>query len=64
MEQEFQNIVNENRRIILVCEIDGRVIASVMGVICRELYGNCRPFIVVENMIVDIKYRRIGIGGK
>ncbi len=64
MEKEFENITNENKHIILVCEINGSVIGSVMGIVCRELYGYCRPFMVVENMIVDSKYRRCGIGLK
>jgi GNAT superfamily N-acetyltransferase len=33
-----------------------------MGIICYELYRNCDPFLVIENMIVDVNYRRKGIG--
>jgi len=33
-----------------------------MGIVCDELYGNCKPFLVVENMVVDRNYRRKGIG--
>jgi ribosomal protein S18 acetylase RimI-like enzyme len=33
-----------------------------MGVICEELYGDCSPFVVVENMIVDKSRRRAGVG--
>lgn len=33
-----------------------------MGVICEELYGDCRPFLVLENMIIDKSYRKKGIG--
>jgi GNAT superfamily N-acetyltransferase len=33
-----------------------------MGIICYGLYGNCEQFLVVEDMIVDINYRRKGIG--
>ena len=33
-----------------------------MGVICEEIYGDCRPFMVLENMIVDEKYRNQGVG--
>jgi ribosomal protein S18 acetylase RimI-like enzyme len=42
----------------------GRLVGSVMGVICRELYGTCRPFMVVEDVIVDRAHRRRGIGSK
>lgn len=42
----------------------GRLVGSVMGVICRELYGSCRPFMVVEDVIVDRAHRRRGVGSK
>ena len=28
----------------------------------EELYGDCKPFLVIENMIIDSKYRKKGIG--
>ncbi len=62
MENEFEVIAKENRHIILAAEKDGKIVASVMGVVCRELYGDCKPFLAVENMIVDNPYRRSGIG--
>ncbi|HNX13741.1 MAG TPA: GNAT family N-acetyltransferase [Oscillospiraceae bacterium] len=62
MKSEFPVIMQENRHIILVAERDGIVIGSVMGIVCRELYGDCRPFMVVEDMVVDRQSRRGGIG--
>ena len=62
MENELSLIEKEGNSIILVCEIDGTVIGSVMGVICRELYGDCKPFMVVEDMIVDKNCRHKGVG--
>jgi GNAT superfamily N-acetyltransferase len=41
---------------------EGRLVGSAMGVLCQELYGRCRPFMVVEDVIVDRAYRRRGIG--
>lgn len=38
------------------------LIGSVMGVICEELYGDCKPFLVLENMIIDKAYRNQGVG--
>jgi predicted GNAT family acetyltransferase len=32
-----------------------------MGVVCHELFGNCLPFMVVENVVVLNNYRRMGI---
>ena len=62
MEQELEVIKKEKKHIILVAEREGIVIASVMGILCRDLYGDCRPFLVVENMIVDRSNRKSGIG--
>lgn len=64
MEKQFDVIQKENHHIILVCEVESKVIGSVMGVVCKELYGECKPFLVVENMIVDEDYRKKGIGHK
>lgn len=64
MEEQFDVIQMENNHIILVSEIGNQVVGSVMGVVCRELYGDCRPFLVVENMIVDKEYRKQSIGSK
>jgi hypothetical protein len=33
-----------------------------MGILCEELYGQCRPFMAVEDVIVDQAHRRRGIG--
>ncbi len=62
MKEQLQLIKAENNHIILVCEEDGIIIGSVMGIVCRELYGDCHPFLVVENMIVDKEHRNQGVG--
>ena len=62
MKEQLQHIKAEDNHIILVCDDDGEIIGSVMGVICRELYGDCRPFLVVENMIVDKERQHQSIG--
>ena len=40
---------------------DNMLIGSVMGVICYELYGECNPFMVLENMVVDVHMRKKGV---
>jgi GNAT superfamily N-acetyltransferase len=62
MGRQFDLMDKENTHILLVAEDDGSLLGAVMGIICRELYGDCRPFLVVENMIVDQERRRQGIG--
>lgn len=62
MALQFDALEIENNHIILVAQIDNQIIASVMGIVCKELYGDCRPFLLVENMIVDKAFRKNGIG--
>ena len=33
-----------------------------MGIVCEELYGDCKPFMVIEDVVVQKDHRRSGIG--
>jgi ribosomal protein S18 acetylase RimI-like enzyme len=48
--------------IILNAFDNNRLIGTLMAVICNELYGDCHPFAVIEDVIVNENYRRQGIG--
>lgn len=41
---------------------DGVLAGSVMGIVCQDLVGECRPFMVIENVVVSNRFRRLGIG--
>ncbi len=43
---------------------EGELAGSVMGIICLDLVGRCKPFMVIENVIVSDRIRRQGIGKK
>ena len=62
MKDQFQKLQTSNTHILLGAEENGLLIGSVMGVVCEEFYGDCRPFLVLENMIVDPNFRRSGAG--
>ena len=62
MRQKFDQYQKKGSHILLCATENKQLVGSVMGVICGELYGNCRPFLVLENMIIDQKYRNRGIG--
>ena len=64
MKESLDLIEKEGNHIILVAEEDGSLLGSVMGVVCRELYGACKPFLAIENMIVNKTSRGKGIGTK
>ena len=62
MNRKYSQFVKEDSHILLSAIENDVLIGSVMGVICGELYGDCRPFLVLENMIIDKDYRNRGIG--
>lgn len=62
MRRQFRKLENAETHIFLSAEEEGRLIGSVTGIVCGELYGQCAPFLVVENMIVDKDCRRQGAG--
>lgn len=62
MYKKFNKFHENDSHILLSAVENNQLIGSVMGVICGELYGDCKPFIVLENMIVDKNYRNKGVG--
>lgn len=62
MRQTFSRLVKNPSYILLAAHVDGRLAGFTMGVICEELYGECKPFMVMEDLIVDKNQRRDGIG--
>jgi predicted N-acetyltransferase YhbS len=58
--------IASNPDYILVGAKDAKkqLLGSVMGITCIDTVGDCRPFMVLENLIVSEKSRRQGVGGK
>jgi ribosomal protein S18 acetylase RimI-like enzyme len=64
MVKKFDLLI-ENENYIFLCAVcESKLCGHVMGIICNSLYGNCDPFLVIEDMIVDKQFRRKGIGKK
>ena len=61
MAEVFNQIKDNPNYIILCARKDEKVVGSVMGVVCYELFGQCLPFMVVENVVVLSGYMRLGI---
>ena len=61
MRATFQRLKRNPNYILLVADQQNNLVGSVMGIICEELYGDCKPFMVVEDVIVDKRQRRLGI---
>lgn len=62
MQETFARLRNDPDYVFLVAEVDDEIAGSLMGIICEELYGECRPFLVIEDVIVDREFRQQGIG--
>lgn len=62
MQATFQKLKNNPNYIFLVADRNGELAGSVMGIVCEELYGDCRPFFVIEDVIIDKSHRRCGVG--
>jgi ribosomal protein S18 acetylase RimI-like enzyme len=58
----YKTLACNESYILLSAILDNQLAGSVQGIICDELYGTCRPFMVIENFIVDSTLRRKGIG--
>lgn len=63
LETSLQKIINSPDYILVVAEDEtGQLVGAVMGICCIDTVGECRPFMLIENMIVSAKCRRRGIG--
>ena len=62
MQETFKKLEGNPNYILLCAEQQGNLAGSAMGIICDELYGECKPFMVVEDVVVDKDHRRCGIG--
>ena len=49
---------------ILVAEHEGELLGTVMGIICLDIAAACRPFMLIENVVVAERARGRGIGKK
>jgi ribosomal protein S18 acetylase RimI-like enzyme len=62
MRSVFRRLESDPSYIFLAARETGRLVGTLLGIVCEELYGDCRPFVVVEDLIVDPDRRRRGVG--
>jgi GNAT superfamily N-acetyltransferase len=60
----FAEISGNPRRELLVAEYEGEVVGTVALFIIPNLSHGATPYALVENLVVNHKYRRKGIGKK
>src|SRR6478736_6301917 len=49
---------------VAVACLDNQVIGSAMGLVCPDIVGDCRPYLLVKNVVVSILHQGKGIGKK
>ena len=62
IQQAFLEINRNPGYLLLGAKAGNRLVGSAMGVICASLCADCRPFLVIENVIVRPDSRDKGIG--
>ena len=58
----FSRLTANPAYFLLAAKQNDRLVGFAMGILCEELYGNCKPFLVIEDLIVDKNQRGNGIG--
>ena len=56
----WNNIINDTNHHLIVCEINGKVMASCVCVIIPNLTRGVRPYVFVENVVTHGDYRKKG----
>ncbi len=62
MRAELAALLNDPAYVLLGARTGGILTGTAMGIVCRDLVGECRPFMVVENVIVSAAHRGGGAG--
>jgi GNAT superfamily N-acetyltransferase len=62
MAEMFERLSRDMDYVLLAAKHNDVLVGFCMGVVCHSLYGDCSPFMVIEDFIVDKQHRRTGIG--
>ncbi len=60
LKKTWDSIVNDENHHLIVCEADGKIVASCVCVIIPNLTRNVRPYAFVENVVTHGDYRKKG----
>lgn len=64
LEAVFAKINSDEYYHIIGAFRGNELVGSVMGILCHDIVGDCRPFMVIENVVVSSDVRRQGVGAK
>ena len=62
MSETFKRNSNNENHLILAAKLEDKLVGTLLAVVCEMLFGQCKSFMVIEDVIVDGEKRRIGIG--
>lgn len=62
MGETLREAGEDRNHLFLAARREGRLIGTALGVVCRMLYGGRRSFMVVEDVVVDERWRHRGVG--
>ena len=60
--EQIQALYDDARSKLFVCGYQGNVVGSALVALCSDVMFRKQPFAVVENVIVDVATRGLGIG--
>ncbi len=60
LERTWAQIVQDENHHLIVCEVDGCIVASCVCVIIPNLTRNVRPYAFLENVVTHVQYRKKG----
>ncbi|MFU1792608.1 GNAT family N-acetyltransferase [Paenibacillus azoreducens] len=64
MRQVFKSAERSGNYHLIGAFYEGELAGSLLGIVCLDFIGACKPFMVIENVIVSDRIRRQGIGKK
>lgn len=62
MSEKIERLSNRPDYYVAVACEQERVVGTAMGIVCQDLCGDGRPFMLIENVVVAPSYRGAGIG--
>lgn len=64
MKNTFVKVDTNEDYYLIGAEVDGKIVGTLMGIVCHDLAGKYKAFMTIENVIVLDAYRGKGIAKK